>query len=96
MARVSMNLSVDPTLKAQAAALYAELGLDLSTAVTMFLRRSLVEQGIPFPVSRVPGAETQAALREAGDILSGRIPARRYPDVKSALDAALAEEDDDA
>ena len=43
-----LQIRVDDELKDQAAALYDELGLDLSTAVRMFLKKSLSEHGIPF------------------------------------------------
>lgn len=52
MAKVPTTLSIDADVKAKAQALYADLGLDLSTAVNMFLRQCLYENGIPFDVAR--------------------------------------------
>ena len=37
MAKISTSISVDADVKAQAQELFAELGLDLSTAVNLFL-----------------------------------------------------------
>ncbi len=52
MTKVSTNITLDPELKRSAQELYADLGLDLSTAVTIFLKQSLRIGGIPFPVVR--------------------------------------------
>ena len=38
MAKISTNISIDSETKRQAQALFSELGLDLSTAVNLFLR----------------------------------------------------------
>lgn len=41
---------MDSDLKAQADALFNELGMNLSTAFTIFVRQSLREGGIPFEI----------------------------------------------
>ena len=43
-----LQIRIDDELKNQATAIYNELGIDLSTAVRMFLKKSVVEGGIPF------------------------------------------------
>lgn len=52
MAKVATTLSIDADVKAKVQALYSDLGLDLSTAVNMFLRQCLYENGIPFDITR--------------------------------------------
>ena len=49
MAGNTTNISIrmDADLKAQADALFAELGMNLSTAFNIFVRQSLREGGIP-------------------------------------------------
>ena len=47
----TIPVRIDDNLKEEAAALYDELGLDLSTAIRMFLKRSLIERGLPFRLS---------------------------------------------
>jgi len=65
MPKVSTNISIDADIKAQSSALFADLGLDLSTAINLFLRQSIRVQGLPFSVVRdVPNAVTAAALAE--------------------------------
>ena len=52
MAKVSTNVSIDADTKAQAQELLADLGLDLSTAINIFLRQMVRENAIPFEVRR--------------------------------------------
>ncbi len=57
MAKVSTSISIDADVKAQAQALFADFGLDLSTAINIFLRQSIRENCIPFTIQReVPNA----------------------------------------
>ena len=48
MASTLVQIRVDEKLKDDAAAVYEHLGLDLSTAVRIFFKRSVAENGIPF------------------------------------------------
>lgn len=48
MATSLLQVRVDDTLKDEAAAVFENLGIDTSTAVRMFLKRSVMENGIPF------------------------------------------------
>ena len=65
MAKVSTNISIDPMLKENSVALFEQFGLDLSTAITLFLQQSVREQRIPFEIRlEVPNATTKTALAE--------------------------------
>lgn len=64
MAKISTSISVDADVKAQAQELFAELGLDLSTAVNLFLRQCIYEDGIPFLVSRRKRTESGSPAEE--------------------------------
>lgn len=65
MATTNINVRVDANLKQSAEALFADLGLNMSTAITMFLKSAVNHDGIPFEVKRMsPNAETKAALAE--------------------------------
>ena len=46
-----IQLRVDDKLKQEASEIYDEIGLDLSSAIRMFLKRSIQIRGIPFPTS---------------------------------------------
>lgn len=49
MATSIIQFRVDDELKQEAIAVYDRIGIDLSTAIRMFLKRSVAENGIPFP-----------------------------------------------
>ncbi len=62
----NISIRMDRKLKVQAEALFAELGMNLSTAFNIFVRQSLREGGIPFEIKlEQPNKETIAALMEA-------------------------------
>ena len=63
--KVATNLSLDPDLKREASVLFSDLGMDLSTAVSVFLKQAVRVQGFPFVITReTPNADTIAALNE--------------------------------
>jgi DNA-damage-inducible protein J len=87
MAGATTNISIrmDAELKAQADALFAELGMNLSTAFNIFVRQALRDGGIPFEISlNQPKKETIAAMLEA-EQLAHDPHAKRYSDVEEAL-----------
>ena len=51
--RVRVNISVDEELKKEASELFATFGLDLSTAISLFLSQSVREGKIPFEIRTV-------------------------------------------
>ncbi len=59
MATSVMQVRVDDDLKAKAAAVYEELGIDLPTAIRMFLKRSVIVNGVPFSMT-LPKSEYRA------------------------------------
>lgn len=66
MATTNISIRMDSEVKARADALFAELGMNLSTAFNIFVRQSLREGGIPFEVRlERPNRETMAAMVEA-------------------------------
>ena len=62
MATTNISIRMDSELKAQAEALFSELGMNLSTAFNVFVRQSLRDGGIPFEIKMdQPNKETMAA-----------------------------------
>ncbi len=51
MANSVIQFRIDDDLKTNATEIYEKLGLDLSTAIRMFLKRSVLENGIPFSMT---------------------------------------------
>ena len=57
-------------VKAKADALFEALGLDMSTAINLFVRQCLVEQQLPFqPSSNIPNKTTIKAIQEAKEMI---------------------------
>jgi len=54
MANTSMNIRMDSEVKRQAKELFAHFGLDMTTAVNMFLKQSIRQRGIPFSLQLDP------------------------------------------
>lgn len=50
MTAVSTNIKIDPIVKKDAQALFDSLGMNLSTAVNVFLKQAIREQAIPFRI----------------------------------------------
>ena len=87
MAKVSTNISLDADLKKQSQELLADLGLDLTTAVTIFLKQTIREQGIPFKITRAqPNAETIAAMDEYFEMKEHPEKYKRYSTFSEAAD----------
>ena len=90
MAKVSTNISLDAELKKNSQALFADLGMDLTTAITVFLKQSLRVQGFPFSISRdIPNAETIAAMNEFYTLKTHPERYKRYSSFCEAMNEVL-------
>ena len=72
----TISIRMDDTLKRQTEAVLDELGLNMTTAFTMFAKAVVRENGIPFPLKADPfySASNQEFLRRAiEDYESGRV-----------------------
>ena len=52
MATTNLNIRIDETLKKQAEELFAQLGLNMSSAITVFLKAAVDFNGIPFEIRK--------------------------------------------
>lgn len=76
MATTPTQIRIDSTVKEEATALFSELGMDMSSAVNIFLRQCILRGGLPFPVELPKyNQETLEAMAEARKV-------SRDPDVK--------------
>ena len=90
MAKVGTNISIDEEIKPKAQAMLAEFGLDLSTAVNMFLRQMLREKAIPFEIRyEIPNADTIAAIKEAEEMEKHPELAKTYSSVDELMEDLL-------
>lgn len=65
MEMTSINIRVDKDVKNAAEDIAQALGMNLSTAVNIFLRQMISHDGLPFDVRLTPNAETRQALEDA-------------------------------
>ena len=90
MTEVSTDISIDEELKKNSQALFADLGMDLTTAITVFLKQSLRVQGFPFPiVMDVPNTETVAAMNEFYTMKAHPEQYKRYSSFRDAMNEVL-------
>ena len=54
MSTTTLQIRVEDSLKEQAMALFERLGLDLPTAIRIFLKKSVSENGVPFEIKEKP------------------------------------------
>ena len=54
----------NPALKHEAEAVFSQLGLSTTEAVTLFYKQVTLHRGLPFAV-KLPNAETREALKQA-------------------------------
>ena len=52
MATTNLNIRIDENLKKQAEVLFSDLGLNMSSAITVFLKSAVDYKGIPFEIKK--------------------------------------------
>jgi DNA-damage-inducible protein J len=83
-----MYIRIDPQIKADVEAIYARYGMSVTDAINIFLHQSRNVGGLPFDL-RQPryNSETEAAVQEARDIISGKMQTKSY----AAVDELFAD-----
>lgn len=88
MATTNLNIRTDKAIKEQAEEIFNELGLNMTTAVNIFLRTAVREHGIPFELKLdIPNDTTTAAIEEGRKLMNDP-SAPRYSSMEE-LKAAL-------
>ena len=87
MATTNLCIRIDTETKKQAEELFGNLGMNISTAFSIFVKQALRVRGIPFAITEdVSEADHYSALQEARKI--ARNPKiKGYMDVEEALRA---------
>lgn len=84
MAQTNINIRMDDGLKQQFDYLCSELGMNMTTAFTIFAKTMVRQQRIPFDVSLdTPNAETLAAI---DDVNNGRNLSRTFHSVEELME----------
>lgn len=80
----NINIRVDSELKEQAQSLFNFLGLDMTTAINLFLRQSVLTDSVPFAISARPNEETIRAMVES-EYLAKDKNTKRYSSFKELV-----------
>jgi len=85
MSTTTLNVRVEEELKKQADAVFAELGLNMSSALNIFLHEAVRYGGIPFALRiEKPNASTSSAIDDVNK-------KRNLSDSFSSIDALMDE-----
>ena len=72
-----INIRVNDEVKKEAETIFKALGLNMSVAMNLFLKKCINKNGIPFDL-KLPNNETIEALEETDKILNGDIERKSY------------------
>ena len=88
--KTNTTISIDSELKKESVLLFKDFGLDLSTAISLFLTQSVREQRIPFEIKReLPNKETLLALKEVEEIEKNRDKVQKFSSVDELMQDLL-------
>lgn len=77
----TINIRMDKKVKTDASKALAKMGLDMSTAIKLFLHQVVMEQGMPFTPTSNP-----AAIRARWDAqVAAALKSPSYPTAQDAL-----------
>jgi DNA-damage-inducible protein J len=77
MAQTNLNVRVDEDIKKKADLLFADLGMNMTTAINVFLRQAIRKGGVPFEITNMddglPKKFDRSRLRKAiADLNAGK------------------------
>lgn len=86
----NLNVRIDSNLKADAENLFKRLGLNMSSAINIFLTQSVREQAIPFEIHEDrPNKKLLKALKEVKKIEKHPDKYKKYNNVDKLFDDLL-------
>ena len=89
MESANLNIRTDKEVKLAAEKLFDSLGMNMSTAINIFLRQSIRENGIPFEIRLNTPTELTAAAIAEGRAVAKDLDQKGYKtmeELKAALD----------
>ena len=78
----TITIRVDEKVKKEAEELFHEMGLNMSTAMNIFLKRCILEEGIPFEL-KVLNKKTLKAL---DDVNKGKGLSKEFNNIKELME----------
>ena len=87
MQTANINIRINYSLKKQAVNLYNKLGLNMSTAINMFLAESVRTNSLPLSLKlNIPNEETLKAVEESKKIIKNK-KVKGYTNIKDLREA---------
>ena len=86
MATVPTQIRIDENLKKQATELFSQLGMDMSSAMNIFLRQCVMRGGLPFDVTLPKYKQDVLDAMEEAKKLSKDPNAKRYASFSEAME----------
>jgi len=84
MSQTNITIRIDAELKKEAEKLFDALGMNMTTAITVFTKAAVREQRIPFELSlEVPNTETLTAIH---DVENRRNLSKSFDSVTSLME----------
>ena len=83
MSKTSMSIRLDSEVKEQAQQVFNHLGMDMTTAINIFLRQALQYQGLPFDVKI---DENRKLLQVVTDVEQNRNMSRSFESVSDLME----------
>ena len=87
MSTTNLNIRTDKDVKEKAEKIFNELGLNMTSAVNIFLRTAIRERGIPFELKLDVPNETTIAAIEEGRRMASDPSSPRYSNIDEVRDA---------
>lgn len=88
MNNTTMTIRTDKEIKQQAQMIFSELGMDMSTAINVFLRQAVNHRGFPFELTLdIPNETTKKAMLNAENNIDTYGPYDSVEALMEALDA---------
>ena len=83
MSKTSMSIRLDSEVKEQAQQVFSNLGMDMTTAINIFLRQAIQYQGLPFDVRL---DENQKLLQVLTDVDQNRNMSQSFESVSDLME----------
>ena len=83
MSKTSMSIRLDSEVKEQAQQVFNHLGMDMTTAINIFLRQAIQYQGLPFDVKI---EENRKLLQVVTDVEQNRNMSRSFESVSDLME----------
>lgn len=69
MSKMSISIRLDSEVKEQAQQVFSNLGMDMTTAINIFLRQAIQYQGLPFDVRLDQNRNMSQSFESVSDLM---------------------------